>query len=33
MIEIDQTPVRETARDVVALFPDVQPWYEKRTTE
>ena len=29
VIEIDQTPFREKAKDVVALFPELQPWYAK----
>ena len=29
VIEIDQTPFREKAVEVVALFPDLAPWYEK----
>ena len=29
VIRIDQTPFRERAKDVVALFPKLQPWYEK----
>ena len=32
VIEIDQDPFRARAKDVVALFPEVQPWYEKMTT-
>lgn len=31
VIEIDQAPFRAKAKDVVALFPEVQPWYEKMT--
>lgn len=33
VIEIDQTPFREKAVDVVALFPDLAPWYEKLQAE
>ncbi|MBV7395940.1 TRAP transporter substrate-binding protein [Mameliella sediminis] len=29
VIEIDQAPFEAKAKDVVALFPDLQPWYEK----
>jgi len=28
-IRTDQAPLRERARNVVALFPKPQPWYEK----
>ena len=31
IIEIDQAPFQAKAKDVVALFPEVQPWYEKMT--
>ncbi len=33
VIEIDQAPFQAKANDVVALFPEVQPWYEKMTAE
>lgn len=33
IIEIDQSPFRAKAAEVVALFPEVQPWYEKMTAE
>ncbi|MCY4208261.1 MAG: TRAP transporter substrate-binding protein [Roseovarius sp.] len=33
VINIDQAPFRSRAKDVVALFPDVQEWYEKMTAE
>ncbi len=31
VIEIDRAPFRAIAKDVVAEFPDLQPWYEKLT--
>ena len=33
VVEIDQAPFRAKAKDVVALFPDIAPWYEKMTAE
>ena len=33
VIHIDQAPFRERAKDVVALFPKLQPWYEKMRAE
>ncbi len=33
VIEIDQAPFRAKAKEVVALFPEVQPWYEKMVAE
>ncbi|WP_420392469.1 TRAP transporter substrate-binding protein [Acuticoccus sp.] len=31
VIEIDQTPFREKAKEVVAQFPDLEPWYLRMT--